>query len=182
MPLGALEVAPAAVLSRHDHVQVRLEGGEASWTFTRTEVVRVNTGAGIAAAEVRIPLLGSDSIEFSGRTRLPDGSIRLLDPATARTVRVGRAGGTSHAVERIYRFPAVRVGSSVEYAWSRTAQGLPTELARDVVDQLPIRRYRLTIEGPASLRFACTGHRLGTEFTKTEDGEAWRVELALSGG
>jgi len=159
------------VLEREEG-RATFSGVEFPFRLTRHETLAVLNPAGFDAP-VRIPLGKNIQLQYlKVRTIDPDGSVIEVTPEQVREEKSTASfqGQEIEVVTKIFRFPSVKAGSRIEYAFaidSRTQWILET---KRIMGELPIAHYHAEISVPVTKAFALRLHHSpGTRIAERED-------------
>ncbi len=134
----------ALVLYRADRTELAEDGSEAFTRMVRHEAIAVLGEGGFDLAEVRVPLWQKSTLRrFTARVVQPDGSQQTFDGAQLLTDSGGKGEFDSNA--KFFRFPDVRVGSVLEYAWVIESPGLWNSDDQDTLGTFPVLHYEFEL-------------------------------------
>ena len=134
----------AVVLFRADNTELFVEDNGNVTRNTRHEVTAVLGEGGFDLAEVRIPLWGKGTLSaFNARVVQPDGTQQLFDGTQLLSDTSGKGERDLNA--KFFRFPDVRVGSVLEYAWVTDSPFLYTSDEQDTLGPFPVKHYEFEL-------------------------------------
>lgn len=140
----------ALVLYRADRTELVDEGSESFTRSLRHQVFAVLGEGGFSLAEVRVPFPKTwKLLHFNARLVQPDGSEQHFDGASMLTDSGGKKDQDRDA--KFFRFPDVRVGSVLEYAWQVEAPYFWNADDQDTLGVFPVRRYEFELTAPRPL-------------------------------
>jgi Domain of Unknown Function with PDB structure (DUF3857) len=140
----------AVVLYRSDKTELVEDGSDAYVHNLRHEVIAVQSEGGFDVAEVRVPFLKAwKLVDFRARVVQPDGSQKLFDGSQMLTDAGGK--GETDVNAKFFRFPDVRIGSVLEYAWVVESPGLWNADEQDTLGVFPVREYQFELTAMAPL-------------------------------
>ena len=144
--------AAAVVLHRSDHMLLALRQSESSFTQRGEHLaIYLQKEGAFDLAEVKIPHMAKDTlVNLKARIISPDGSIRELDAAQMLTDANGK--GERDVNARFFRFPAVKVGSILEYWYVIENEHLYFWSDQDTVGRYPVKRYNFEITASKPVR------------------------------
>lgn len=138
----------AVVLYRAD--KTRLDNREDTTRFMRHEVFAIQGEGGFDLAEVRVPFRSNYSlVEFVARVVQPDGSEQRFDAKHLLSDVNGK--GERDVNAHFFRFPDVRVGSVLEYAYVVEAPFLWSADEQDTLGAFPVRHYEFELSASKPL-------------------------------
>ena len=140
----------ALVLFRADRTELAEDGSESSTRKIRHQVIAVLGEGGFDLAEVRVALWQkSKLVQFKARVIQPDGTQQTFDGTQLLADSGGKGEFDSNA--KFFRFPDVRVGSVLEYAWLIESPGLWNADDQDTLGTFPVRHYEFELTAFKSL-------------------------------
>lgn len=174
-----------AVILEFDH-RVLLSVHPSRKTFTQHRIhsaIAVLRENGYNAGEV--PLLLPDGfrlVEFVGRTINPGGEIHEVDreDVLETTIEVPPQEGDPKAeatTEKVHvvHFPAVQVGSILEYAYTIEFDGVYATSMHTPQGGWPVKHYRLEITGTPPVRYAMKLFNTDERIRVDDGGAGWRL-------
>lgn len=141
------------------------------------EVVSILNERGFRYANVGVRYDGDAKIvSFAARTIAPDGTVRSVAPSSVHD-EVGRkdSGDSSDSRVRIFAFPEVKVGSTLEYQYTIEYPELDYRLTEFTNDALPIEKYVLEIEGTPDLLSAAKVYNTDRDWTESKTSTGWKL-------
>lgn len=140
----------AVVLYRADRTELAEDGSEAFTRSLRHEVFAILGEGGFELAEVRVPFPKTwKLLQFNARIVQPDGTEQRFDGASMLSDSGGKNDQDRNA--KFFRFPDVRVGSVLEYAWQVEAPYYWNADDQDTLGVFPVRRYEFELTAPRPL-------------------------------
>lgn len=140
------------------------------------QLIEIQSQEGLDGAYLKLPLSPKEElVSLDARTLQPDGSVVVV-PASAVQQAENSDGSRLVAI----RFPAVAVGSRLEFAMALERPWLEGTDEVRIRRQAKSRRYRVELEAPASLPIVAVQEPGHVPFERTErDGNVvHRLELA----
>lgn len=140
----------AIVLHREDRTELVDDGSEAWTRNLRHEVFAIQGEGGFWLAEVKVPMWSKSKLRhFTARVVQPDGTEQTFDGSAMLTDSNGK--GESDLNAKFFRFPDVRVGSVLEYAWEVESEGYWNADDQDTLGRWPVRHYEFELTAPKPL-------------------------------
>jgi hypothetical protein len=140
----------AIVLHREDRTELVDDGSEAYTRNLRHEVFAIQGEGGFWLAEVKVPVWSkSKLLHFIARVVQPDGTEQTFDGSSMLSDANGK--GESDLNAKFFRFPDVRVGSLLEYAWEVEYENYWTADDQDTLGRWPVRHYEFELTAPKPL-------------------------------
>jgi hypothetical protein len=133
----------AVVLYRADKTRLDTSGEDFTHVL-RHAVVAVQGEGGLDLAEVRVPFGSTEKlVDFIARVIQPDGSTVELDAKSLLSDTNGEGERDSNA--HFFRFPDVRVGSVLEYAYVIESPYIWNQDNQDTLGSFPVRQYEFEL-------------------------------------
>jgi hypothetical protein len=165
--------AAAVVLQRDVGVYVKNDPGRTQYTeYRQHSLIHILSEAGFDHAEVRMDI-GEDSelLYLYARTIAPDGSIQSVTPKEVLEddAKVGSTSKTK-VKQKVFRFPAVSVGSRIEYAYATGHRWVWSWDLGRLCDRLPIEKYNLEIAVHKNVVSSLAIFNRDQTFKRSQDG------------
>lgn len=142
----------AVVLYRADTTELVNDGSNTYTHARRHEVVAVQSEGGFDLAEIRVPFQKNwKLVDFKARVVQPDGTRREFDDRELLTDRGGK--GDTDVNAKFFRFPDVRLGSVLEYAWVIETPYLWNADEQETLGHHPVREYHFELTALKELVF-----------------------------
>ena len=174
--------APAVVLYRGDRRVIHIARSESYNLYQRHEVIEVLGEAGLKYSSVRVPFSKEGKlVELQARTLSPEGAITPVDARKILETDARIAGDDEEDRRfqfRIFRFPDVRPGSRLEYAYTIETPTPIDSLIGHVAGELPIEQYRLEIITSSDVDAVVRSYNTKPFSREVEDGAThWRLTI-----
>lgn len=135
-------------------------------------------------AEVRVPVpRGGELVHLEARTLSPDGEVREVKPEEVfedeHRFRDGDRDEDWDIDVRTFRFPRVRPGSIVEYAYTARKEGLQHVIVERPAGPDPIKRYELELRVSRYLRYDIDLYNVPAKIETSTEGGLKKIRLVL---
>jgi len=141
------------------------------------EVRRINHENGLGYANVRFWVGDHEElVGFRATTVQPDGTRIELDED-----RLYAFENDDGDVMYSFRFPKARVGSVLEFVYTReNNRGYTHGATFDISRRVPVRRFRLDIRGTTDIAGELKVYGIDSDVVRrTREGDMWRLQVAL---
>lgn len=118
----------------------------------------------------------NEVVDFEARTVAPDGTVHLL---TEDNYFDDEAKDKDGFRVRSFSMPKVTVGSVIEVRSTVRIDGLLGSLGEYADSRYPVEHFRVTIEGPNSVKYAAQTYNSPRNWTLSTGGRSWRLLLEL---
>jgi hypothetical protein len=177
---GKYPNAPAVVLERIETRSILMNVG---LRMSLHETIAILSPAGLEEALVRVPAVERvTNLQYlKARTIDPDGTVTEVTPEQIRdeTMSGSAADGFDEVrVFKVFRFPRVKVGSRVEYAYAIDFSFVPSFVSERVGRPLPVVFHRVEITIPKTFSHAIRIHNApGTKLDVVRDSETKKLSF-----
>lgn len=172
---------PAVVLSEEHKLLFYAEPGERFYTEDQhREVLQVLSEAGFSHAEVRIPARrDSELVELLARTIEPDGQVHELDARAILTDEDRSPGDDDLVFWKTFRFPAVQVGSLLEYSYTLRSPHLYGSILLPIGRDVPVVHYHLEVRATHAVRYAFKVYNTSAPLLRQREGRLDRIDFTV---
>src|SRR5688572_15556924 len=174
---------PAVYLLKQRTIVLVSRWREDSYTqWHQHNVIAILNEKGFSYANVRVPYSAKGKfVRFEARTVNADGTIaevaasRVYDDELTKSEK--EEGNDYKA--RVFSFPEVKVGSILEYQYILEVPSFYTSIHEYLNDQLPVKRYRLSIIGTDDTAYKIKAYNTAVPFQTDKSGEHWTISWSL---